>query len=112
MPGFDHPYSAIAATTATEISAKLRLIDGRPTSRIQMLPLGRVEMRDGRGPFFVRDAEAVTAAQRALVAAQLPAPVARPLEFADSRLVDVGAGRVVRLLRYRLVRRLRVRRAP
>lgn len=46
---------------------EVALVDGVPARRLKLLPIGKIEMRDGRGPFFLRDrahAEQVVAATR------------------------------------------------
>lgn len=53
----------IVAAAATEVA----LIDGVPARHVKLLPIGKIEMRDGRGPFLLRDrahAEQVVAATR------------------------------------------------
>ena len=53
----------IVAAAATEVT----LIDGVPARHVKLLPIGRIDMRDGRGPFLLRDrahAEQVVAATR------------------------------------------------
>lgn len=55
--------SLIAIAAASE----LQLVDGEAPVRVKLLPIGRIDMRDGRGPFFVRDrdhAERIVAATR------------------------------------------------
>jgi phage I-like protein len=50
----------IAAAAAIEV----RLAEGSPVTRLQLMPLGSVEMRDGRGPFRLDDAAAVIEATK------------------------------------------------
>lgn len=55
--------SHVAAAASVEVVS-----DGAPKRRIQLLPIGKIEMRDGRGPFLLADraaAEAVVSASRA-----------------------------------------------
>src|SRR3546814_8740553 len=55
--------SIIAIAAASELS----LVDGDAPVRVKLLPIGKIDMRDGRGPFFVRDrahAERIVAATR------------------------------------------------
>jgi phage I-like protein len=56
------------AASASEIAVQ----DGAPATRVKLLPIGRIDMRDARGPFQIRDAahaEAVVAATRAWLGA-------------------------------------------
>lgn len=46
----------IAAATAVEVVS-----DGTPKKRIQLLPLGAIQLRDGRGPFHLADRRAAAA---------------------------------------------------
>ncbi len=51
------------AAAATEVA----LVDGAPSTRVKLLPVGEIRLRDGRGPFRLRDkahAEQVIAATR------------------------------------------------
>ncbi|WP_303763495.1 phage protease [Sphingobium yanoikuyae] len=53
----------IVAAAAMEVA----IVDGAPARRVKLLPIGTIEMRDGRGPFLIRDrahAEQVVAATR------------------------------------------------
>ncbi|EQB32037.1 phage protease [Sphingobium ummariense] len=53
----------IVAAAAAEVG----LVDGAPARRVKLLPIGTIEMRDGRGPYLLRDrahAEQVVAATR------------------------------------------------
>jgi phage I-like protein len=55
--------SELVVAAATEVA----LVDGEPARRVKLLPIGTIEMRDGRGPFQIRDrahAQAVVAATR------------------------------------------------
>lgn len=55
--------SIIAIAAASELS----LVDGEAPARVKLLPIGKIEMRDGRGPYVVRDrqhAEQIVAATR------------------------------------------------
>jgi phage I-like protein len=48
-------------------SSEVALVDGAPARRVKLLPIGQIAMRDGRGPYYLRDrvhAEAVVAATR------------------------------------------------
>jgi phage I-like protein len=52
------------AASASEVALR----DGAPSTRVKLLPIGAIEMRDARGPFQIRDAahaQAVVAATRA-----------------------------------------------
>lgn len=51
---------AIAAAAAIEV----RVAEGSPATRLQLMPLGSVELRDGRGPFRLDDAAAVIEATK------------------------------------------------
>ncbi|MFN7400568.1 MAG: phage protease [Sandaracinobacter sp.] len=51
---------AIAAAAAIEV----RVAEGSPATRLQLMPLGAVELRDGRGPFRLDDAAAVIEATK------------------------------------------------
>jgi phage I-like protein len=59
MSNARHPY--IAAAASVEVVS-----DGEPKKRIQLLPLGKIVLRDGRGPFTMskEDAHAVVATTR------------------------------------------------
>jgi phage I-like protein len=53
----------IEIAAATEVA----MIDGAPARRVKLLPIGLITMRDGRGPFLIRDrahAEQIVAATR------------------------------------------------
>lgn len=55
--------SIIAIAAASELA----LVDGEAPVRVKLLPIGTIEMRDGRGPYLVRDrahAERIVAATR------------------------------------------------
>lgn len=55
--------SIIAIAAASELS----LVDGKAPVRVKLLPIGTIAMRDGRGPYLVRDrehAEQIVAATR------------------------------------------------
>ncbi|MDH7971773.1 phage protease [Sphingomonas sp. AR_OL41] len=62
--------AAAAAGSALQVAAsasEIAVQDGAPSTRVKLLPIGRIEMRDARGPFQIRDkahAEAVVAATR------------------------------------------------
>ncbi|MGE4323981.1 MAG: phage protease [Sphingobium sp.] len=59
--GNNHQQFGIVAASA------VALVDGAPATRVKLLPVGRIAMRDGRGPFLVRDqahAEQIVAATR------------------------------------------------
>lgn len=48
MPGT--PRSTLFAAASVEVAA-----GGAPVKRVQLLPMGRIQLRDGRGPFWLRD---------------------------------------------------------
>ncbi|CAN5361361.1 phage protease [soil metagenome] len=59
---------APGAVQAVACSAEIELIDGKVPTRIKLLPMGAIEMRDGRGPYRIRDmahAQQVVAATQA-----------------------------------------------
>lgn len=70
------------AAVATEVA----LQDGKAPSRIKLLPMGRIEMRDGRGPYRLRDqahADQVVAATRAFFgSADMPGDRDHQIAFA------------------------------
>lgn len=56
----------IVIAAATEVA----LVDGVPARRVKLLPIGKIVLRDGRGPYMIRDkahAEQVVAATRAFL---------------------------------------------
>lgn len=55
------PLRQIAAAAAVEVSLAA---EGSPVKRLQLMPLGKVELRDGRGPFKVEDPHALIEATR------------------------------------------------
>ena len=54
-PSTSTPLRHIAAAAAVEVSLAA---EGSPVKRLQLMPLGKVELRDGRGPFKVEDPHA------------------------------------------------------
>lgn len=53
--------------TVTAAASALELVDGTPVTRVKLLPMGDILLRDGRGPYRLRDrahAEQVIAATR------------------------------------------------
>ena len=55
------PLRHIAAAAAVEVNLAA---EGSPVKRLQLMPLGKVELRDGRGPFTVGDPQALIDATR------------------------------------------------
>lgn len=56
----------IVIAAATEVA----LVDGVPARRVKLLPIGKIVLRDGRGPYMIRDkahAEQIVAATRAFL---------------------------------------------
>lgn len=56
----------IVIAAATEVA----LVDGVPARRVKLLPIGKIVLRDGRGPYLIRDkahAEQIVAATRAFL---------------------------------------------
>lgn len=58
---------ASSSIIAIAAASELALVDGEAPSRVKLLPIGKVEMRDGRGPYLVADqahAQDIVAATR------------------------------------------------
>ncbi|HEX7821051.1 MAG TPA: phage protease [Sphingobium sp.] len=69
--GHHHSINLVAASAAATIlvgaASALDVVDGAAPRRVKLLPMGRIAMRDGRGPYYLRDrahAERVVAATR------------------------------------------------
>lgn len=69
--GNHNHFILVAASASAPVlvgaASELELADGEAPRRVKLLPMGRIEMRDGRGPYFLRDrahAERVVAATR------------------------------------------------
>lgn len=58
---------ALTQVVGIAASAEVAIVDGAPVRKIKLLPIGKIEMRDARGPFVIRDrahADQVVAATR------------------------------------------------
>ncbi len=82
-------------TQEVAAAVEVDMIDGAPARRVKLLPMGQIAMRDGRGPYRIRDKahaeQIVDATRKFFGSADMPADRDHQMLHA----VKAGVGHIV-----------------